>query len=160
MSSPYAGIATVLPGKLEAEHFDEGEAGIAYADTTTGNSGGAFRNTHVDIQLTSDIGRGHNVGWIKPGEWLLYTVDVAQAGTMSVHARVASNGPGGTFHVEVDGVDVTGPMTIPNTGGHQTWTTLTKTGVAVAAGRQLLRVVFDATGSTGHFGNLNYLRVE
>jgi acid phosphatase type 7 len=159
-STPYGGTPAALPGHLEAEHFDEGGSGIAYVDTTTGNSGGVFRDTHVDIQATTDVGRGYNVGWIRPGEWLAYTVNVTQGGIATISARVASNGPGGTFHIEVGGVDVSGPMTIPNTGGHQVWTTITRPGVTVPAGHQLLRVVFDATGSTGHFGNLNYLRVE
>jgi hypothetical protein len=51
-------------------------------------------------------------------------------------------------------------MTIPNTGGHQKWTTIVKSGVSLPAGRQRLRVVFDASGATGAFGNVNYLRVE
>ena len=73
---------------------------------------------------------------------------------------MASNGPGGTFHVEAGGVNLTGPMTIPDTGGHQKWTTIVKSGVSLPAGRQRLRVVFDASGATGAFGNVNYLRVE
>ncbi len=138
----------VLPGTIEAEHFDEGGAGIAYVDTTAGNSGGSLRATDVDIQPTSDAGAGYNVGWLKPGEWLVYSVDVTKAGSFSLSARVASNGPGGTFHVEAGGVNLTGPMTISNTGGHQQWTTIVKSGVSLPAGRQRLRVVFDASGST------------
>jgi hypothetical protein len=51
-------------------------------------------------------------------------------------------------------------MVIPNTGGWQKWTTLVKTGVALGAGRQSLRLVLDANGSTGVFGNLNFVRVR
>lgn len=159
-STPYRGTPAVLPGTIEAEHFDEGGAGIAYVDTTAGNSGGSLRATDVDIQPASDAGAGYNVGWLKPGEWLVYSVDVTKAGSFSLSARVASNGPGGTFHVEAGGVNLTGPMTIPNTGGHQKWTTIIKSGVSLPAGRQRLRVVFDASGSTGAFGNLNYVRIE
>ena len=36
--------------------------------------------------------------------------------------------PGGTFHVEVEGVDKTGPLAVPNTGGTQTWVTITSRG--------------------------------
>jgi len=77
----------VLPGTIEAEHFDEGGAGIAYVDTTAGNSGGSLRATDVDIQPTSDAGAGYNVGWLKPGEWLVYSVDVTKAAaSASAHA--------------------------------------------------------------------------
>ena len=32
----------------------------------------------MDIEVTSDLGRGYNVGWMVPGEWLEYTVSVAE----------------------------------------------------------------------------------
>ena len=62
---------------------------------------------------------------------------------------MASSGAGGTFHIEVNGVDKTGPMTIPNTGGWQSWTTITKSNVSLGAGTQVWRVVFDTTGPGG-----------
>ena len=54
--------------------------------------------------------------------------------TYAVDVRVASNGAGGTFHLEVDGANATGPITVPTTGGWQVWKTITKTGVALSAG--------------------------
>ena len=36
----YQGIASDVPGLIEAEVFDEGGQGSAYSDTTAGNSGG------------------------------------------------------------------------------------------------------------------------
>jgi hypothetical protein len=71
--------------------------------------------------------------------------------------RVAANGTGGTFHIEVNGIDKTGPVTIPNTGGWQQWQTLTKTGVSLNAGVQVLRVVLDTNGPINFVGNLNYI---
>ena len=112
----------------------------------------------MDIQAASDAGGGYNVGWMAAGEWLNYSVDVA-AGIYTIEARVASNGPGGTFHIEANGSNVTGPMNIPDTGGWQAWRTIAKSGVSLKAGRQTLRVVLDANGLTGVFGNLNYLRI-
>ena len=41
-SSPYGGVAAALPGTLQAENFDEGGAGISFADTTPENSGGSI----------------------------------------------------------------------------------------------------------------------
>jgi hypothetical protein len=157
---PYSGTPLALPGTIEAENFDTGGNGVAYADTTSGNTGGQLRTTDdVDIERALDTGGGYDVGWIAPGEWLKYTVNVASAGTYTIDARVASSGAGGTFHIESNGVDKTGPMTIPNTSDWQTWTTITKSNVSLAAGTQVLRVVFDSTGPGGAVGNLNYLRV-
>ena len=126
-STPYGGVATSLPGTLEAENFDEGGSGISYVDTTPENSGGQYRSTAVDIEPTADSGSGYDVGWVFAGEWLKYSVNVASAGAYDLEFRVASAGAGGTFHLEVNGADVTGPLVAPNTGGWQTWTTLRKT---------------------------------
>src|SRR5262249_48013083 len=112
----------------------------------------------VDIQSTFDPGGGYNVGWMAPGEWLNYTVNVGAAGTYTLDMRVSSNGSGGTFHVLVNGVNVTGAITVPNTGAWQTWTTLTKTGVSLSAGQQVVRVVLDTRGVTGSVCNLNWIR--
>src|SRR5213593_3231803 len=91
------------------------------------------------------------------GEWLNYTVSVAQSGSYTLTARVAANGAGGTFHVEFGGVNKTGPLTIPNTGGWQAWADVTAT-VSLTAGTQSMRIVEDANGATGVFGNVNYVQ--
>jgi phosphatidylserine/phosphatidylglycerophosphate/cardiolipin synthase-like enzyme len=156
-SGPYTGSPVPLPGTIQAENFDNGGSGIAYNDTTSGNAGGVYRSTDVDIQATSDTGGGYNVGWTAPGEWLNYTVNVTTTGTYTIEARVAASGAGGTFHIEVNGVDKTGPMTIPNTGGWQTWTTISKSNVSLSAGAQIWRLVIDSAGSV--VGNINYIRV-
>jgi hypothetical protein len=72
--------------------------------------------------------------------------------------RVASGTGGGLVHVEFGGVDKTGPITIPNTGGGQSWQTLTITN-ALNAGPQFMRVVMDsnATGG-GDIGNFNWFQ--
>ncbi len=145
-----------LPGVLEAENFDNGGAGVAYYDTSGGNSGGQYRTTDVDIEGTNDAGGGYNVGWIAPGEWLKYTVNVTAAGTYDLEFRVASSGTGGTFHLEVNGVAITGPLSVPNTEGWQTWTTVTKTGVTLSAGPQVWTLVMDSD-TEGVVGNFNYI---
>ena len=157
-STPFGGTPAVIPGTLEAEEFDEGGEGIAYHDLTDLNQGGQFRSTGVDIETAFDVGGGFNVGWMAAGEWLAYTIEVANAGQFALDARVAANGAGGTFHVEVNGADVTGPLTIPDTGGWHNWTTISKAGVPLTAGRQILRIVLDGNGPAG-FGNINYLRL-
>jgi hypothetical protein len=157
-STPFGGVAVRLPGLIEAENFDEGSSGVAFRDNSPGNAGGVYRATDVDIERTSDSGGGYNVGWMTAGEWLAYTVDIGTSGVYTLEARVAANGAGGTFHVEVDGADVSGPLVIPNTGGWQAWRTVTRTGVSLSAGRRRLRVVEDANGPTGVFGNINSLR--
>ena len=158
-ATPFGGTPARVPGIVEAENFDEGGPGIAYRDTTAGNSGAQYRGTDVDIEASTDAGGGFNVGWMAAGDWLAYTIDVTESGSFTIDARVASRGAGGTFHLEVDGVDVSGALTIPETGGWQNWQWISKAGVSLAAGRRTLRIVVDANGPGGVFGNINYLKV-
>lgn len=151
---PYGGTAVAVPGTLQAEDFDTGGPGVAYQDGDSTNNGGQYRpSEQVDIEATADTGGGYNVGWIAAGEWLEYTVDVREAGTYTVEFRVASEMSGGALHLEKEGVALTATVSAPQTGGWQTWTTVTATGVSLSSGVQVLRVVFDG----GPF-NLNWIR--
>jgi hypothetical protein len=49
---------------------------------------------------------------------------------------------------------------VPSTGGWQSWATVTKTGVALAAGPQTFRLVLDTNGAAGLTGNFNWLAVD
>jgi hypothetical protein len=73
--------------------------------------------------------------------------------------RVGNKGTGATFHVEVDGVNKTGTMVVPDTGDWQAWQTLSKTGISLTAGTHVVRLVLD-TGTTqnGGVGNFDDLR--
>ena len=76
----------------------------------------------------------------------------------TLELRVASPGAGGTAHVEIDGVNATGSIVVPNTGGWQTWTSVLVPGIPISAGPHVLRLVVDTAGSTGYFGNINFVR--
>ena len=154
-TTPFGETPWQLPGTVEAEAFDNGGEGLAYHDTDAVNSGGAYRPGGVDIEASTS--GGHNVGWVAPGEWLAYTVNIAAAGTYTAQFRVASSGPGGTFHFEVGGVNVTGPLTVPDTGGWQTWQIVRKE-VAVPAGRQVAELVMDTTGANA-VGNFDWFAI-
>jgi carbohydrate binding protein with CBM6 domain/List-Bact-rpt repeat protein len=95
------------------------------------------------------------VGWINAGEWLEYTVNVAAAGTYDLRLRLARQ-PTGTSTVMVlfGGVDKTGNLTVPSTGGWQTWTDLSATGVSLSAGQQFLRI-----SMTGGSYNVNWIEI-
>ena len=159
LEPPYTGTPVSVPGVLELENFDNGAAGVAYEDTSAGNSGGEYRSTDVDITATEDSGGGYVVGWSEAGEWLAYSATVAAAGSYDLEFRVASAGPGGTFHLEVNGEDVTGAITVPDTGDWQAWRTIGRQAVNLPAGPQVWRVVMDSVGATGAVGNFNWLHV-
>lgn len=142
---------------IQAEDYDLGGEGVGYHDLDSINQGGAYRTDGVDIESTGDTGGGYDVGFAFAGEWLKFTTSVVTTGTYTLSFRVASSGVGGTFHLEVDNVDVTGPISVPTTGGWQTFTTLTKSGVALTAGTRVLKLALDTNGPTTAVGNFNWL---
>src|SRR5207249_7629963 len=80
-STPFGGTPAAIPGLIEAENFDDGGAGVAYSDLSSGNSGGQYRQTDVDIATASDAGGGYALSYILAGEWLKYSVSVAASGS-------------------------------------------------------------------------------
>ena len=114
----------------------------------------------MDIRPTTDSSGGYNVKSVRAGEWLAYTVTVPSAGTFSLDLRVASSGTGGTVHVEIDGANVTGAFSLPDTGGWDTYATVTRTGVSLPSGTHVLKLVIDANGSGHTAADLNWLRIR
>ncbi|HEY7115039.1 MAG TPA: carbohydrate-binding protein [Tepidisphaeraceae bacterium] len=144
---------------IQAEDFDNGGEGVAYHDSDSANRGGSSyrKGTGVDVQDAG--GGGRYVGFVSAGEWLEYTVNVSAAGTYTLGARVSSLKAGGKFHVEVDGVDKTGALSVPRTGGWQAWTNVSKTGVALGAGTHVIRIKADAGGALGYVANFDSITV-
>ncbi len=150
--APFFGVPQTIPGIIQAEDFDGGGEGVAYHDTDTSNNGSQYRATSVDIENTGDTGGGYNVGWTAGGEWLKYTVNAAVDGIYSIGARAASPNNGTLIHVEIDGQNVTGSMSVTNTGNWQIYQTLTKTNISISAGQHQVQLSEDTGG-----GNYNYL---
>ncbi|MDD5688307.1 MAG: discoidin domain-containing protein [Elusimicrobia bacterium] len=141
--------------KIEAEDFDKGGEGVGYHDKEARNFGEQYRTDEgVDIEVNP--AGGYDVGWVMAGEWLKYTVDIKTAGTYTIEVQVGATGKGGTFHIEFDDVDKTGPMTVPDTGGWQTWQTITKTGVSLSEGKHVMKLAMDTNGA-GAVGNFDYI---
>ncbi len=157
--SPYGGAPHAIPGLIEAEHYDDGPPGVAYVDVDAENQGVDYRSgTQVDIEKRSDASNGHGVGWTRAEEWLAYTVLVERSGSYKIEFPVASNKRGGTFHLAIDGTDVTGPIAIPDTGGWDKLKMIRIGGVRLETGRHILTMEMDTEGESGSIGDIDYLR--
>ena len=66
---------------------------------------------------------------------------------------------GGTFHVEVDGKNVTGALSVIKSKKARRWHVIGKSGVRLTAGNHVLRLRFDRAGSNGQVGNFDSLVV-
>ncbi|WP_135364599.1 fibronectin type III domain-containing protein [Halosimplex halophilum] len=140
--SPYNGPHTV-PGRVQAEDFDEGGQGVSYYDTTPANKGGAdYRDTAVDIGTSANT--GYNVGYIATGEWLEYTVQVESAGTRTTRVNVAAgSGGGGALRVSVDG-ETLATQDVWQTGGWSNWQTIRVGDLDLPEGEHVVRVTAES----------------
>ena len=161
---PLNGTPWTVPGTIEAESFDHGGTNVAYYDNTNNWTSEALFNEfrfleHVDLKVSAGASGGYKVVSAESGEWIKYTIAVGSTNTYTLQVGVASNGAGGTFHVEFNGVDKTGPITVPNTGGWDTWQIMTKSGIPLNAGTQVMRLVMDSNGASNQVGNFDYLKL-
>lgn len=143
IQAPYGGSPALIPGRVEAEEYDLDGEGIAYHDLSTGNAGGSFRTDDVDIQPAA--GSNYNIGWVSAGEWLEYTVNVTEHGDYDIAFRVSTPYDNKLFHLEQNGVDITGPVAVPNTGGFQNWQSVVVRNIHLHEGIGELRVFFETS---------------
>lgn len=130
----------------------------AYAvNPTTLVQGSSFNAVHsLQTEPTSDTLGGYDLGYASGGSYATYqNVDLAN-GFTNVMGRLASAGSGGTleFHVDSPTGPMLGSLTIPITGGWQTWQTVTGL-VSGGSGLHTLYVRFNGNSS---IGNLNWFQ--
>ena len=160
-SRPYKGRVHTIPGLIEAEDFDEGGEGVAYHDQEPENlekHQPPYRDSGVDLEWREDASGKFNLGWTRPGEWLIYTVDVRETGTYTIEMMVASDKRGGQFRLEFNGVDKTGPIEVPDTGGWKNLRPFSKTGVKLETGRYAMKLVLEKGGEKGSIGDIDFFR--
>ena len=150
--SPYKGVPFAVPGLIEAEDFDNGGEGVAYHDLVPGNAGGLYRTTE-DVDIIAN-GTGYAVNNIQTGEWLTYSINVAQTGTYRIEAAVSSQFTTSRWHVEIDGVDRTGSILVPSTGSWGTFQYIGKSGVSLTPGQHILKIYAEQ-----EYFNLDALRL-
>lgn len=156
---PYADNS--IPGIIYATDYDMGKIGYAYNDVdyennggsqTSWNSGWSYRNDGVDIEPCNDFPtNGFDVGWINTGEWTNYTVNISKNGLYNIDIRYASNQAGGQFVLRIDGNIISSIISVPVTGGWQSWQTMTLQNIQLPAGTHVLQTQFLSGGF-----NLNY----
>ncbi len=147
----------VIPGTIQFSRYDEGGEGIAYHDNTTGNIVSATYRTNENVDSQPNV-----LQYTSPKEWVNYSVNVQRASRYDIFVSNNYNGDGGKYHLEVDGVDITGSLTVINT---QEWSTPDEAKVAATvqlpAGNHLVKLALDQQGSNGDYvGNFYSMRFE
>ena len=121
--TPFKGEALAIPGKIEVEDFDiPGKGDSDYR-----------KDTGVDLYKKAT---GIAVGYNTTGDWLEWTVNVAEAGDYTAAASVATDGTG-SFTLSIDGKSI-GEFTV--TGSSYDDFTDVKQKVTLPAGKHILRM--------------------
>lgn len=106
---------TAGSGSIEAEHFKAHYG--AHMEVTQDPQGGDF-----------------NAGYLDSGDWMIYDVNVPNAGYYQIQYRVASPN-GGTINASINMSTNFGNTPVPNTGGWQTWQTIDGPTIYLDAGK-------------------------
>lgn len=139
MQRPFVQIT--IPGKFEAENYDLGGQGIAFHDTDAVNQGGVYRTDGVDIGTG---GTGFVIAHTANGEWLEYTVDVAEDGEYDVDIFYASGRPGGGAKIGLslpdENIALISSFDLPVTTGWSNFESKNIGRVSLLRGKQVLRI--------------------
>ena len=160
-NSPLAGTVSTEPRRVNAIMYNHvSSRGIctqhqqAPAITIQAESYTNMRG--VQTEITSDVGGGVNVGWIDTWDWMSYpAVTIPSAGVYKVEYRVARgvSGSGSLQFEKAGGTPVYGTISIPATGGWQSWVTVSHL-VTLNSGLQN----FGIKATVGGW-NLNWFRI-
>ena len=126
------GTAIPLPGRAEAEDY--------------------FEMQGIDTENCSDQGGGLNVGWIDPGDWMKYYLDIQNAGLYRITGRISGYNAGTLSLVFND--TLTAGISFTSTGGWQSWQDFS-TSVYLDSSKYLMEA---RAGSNGY--NINYFDFE
>ncbi len=136
--------AHALPCTIEAEHFDVGGEGVAYGDYEPVNQG---TNTALRPGEGVDIDTGGgitNVGYIRDGEYLEYTVDVNAAGNFALTLRAANPDPAAkAVKVYLDGAPA-GQVPVGPTGSWSVYQEFAGSApFQLTQGRHVVKIAFE-----------------
>jgi glucosylceramidase len=114
----------------------------------------------LETEITGDTTGSYDLGYVNPGAYTVYKNVAFGTGVSSVNVRAASGGGGGTVSFYLDSLTSApiATVTIPPTGGWQTWQTFTAP-VTAASGAHTLYAVLNGTATNGLF-NLNWFQFQ
>ena len=155
---PFKGSPIAIPGKVEVEDFDkpgqgkneDGTDNASYGDDGTNQGDSDYRkDTGVDLYAKAT---GVIAGYNNTGDWLEWTVNIAEAGDYTAVASAASNGTG-TFALSIDGKSI-GEFTVEGSGFDAFADVKQK--VTLPAGKHVLRM--DVTKEYFDIDYINFVK--
>ena len=155
----YKGTAATVPGKIEAENYDEGGHNKAFYDNDRENQGKAYREDEVDVVDISDSKcgdaacTGYAIGYTNEGEWVEYTINVAADAKYDITANVATASDASAMQLLIDDTEITESVAVEKIDS--VWTTYKVVdigSVELKKGEHVLRLLI-----TGSFLNVDWI---
>lgn len=164
--APFGGAAPGFTGgalTVDATNFDTGGQGVAYNDNPGRDGGNAFR-AGADVEL---VGAENDIGYVKPGEWVEYTIDVPAGGSYALTLNAKTPVAGASVGIALDDGTQLGVVQLAD--GHAAgsnfanaaFQTSAPVSIPLAAGLQTLRLTFDGPlASNGYVLDLRSFTLE
>ncbi len=150
---PYQNNVVSIPGKIEAENYDEAGQGFSYYDNDTENKGNSYRNDGVDVVTAPS---GYALGYTEKGEWVEYTVNVEETNEYTITSNVANSAELDGFQLFIDDKAITEEYTIPKTCDD--WSTYEEVEVGIVRlekGQHILKLQI-----VGSYVNIDWIKFE
>jgi photosystem II stability/assembly factor-like uncharacterized protein len=126
-STPHGGKIRSVVGTLSAGDYDDGLQGFS----------------------ASSGRRATDLDQLRAGQWAKYRVHVPASGYYDVTLQAAST-TGGQFHLEFNGVNVTGPVKVQSTASPTAWTEVHIPHVQLVAGDQYMEYFAESDNVNVH----------
>ncbi|MBR3071441.1 family 43 glycosylhydrolase [Fibrobacter sp.] len=151
----YNGKVAAIPGKIEAENYDEGGHNKAFYDNDRANQGGAYREDEVDIvQIDStDKSKGYALGYTEDGEWVEYTVNNEAAAEYTVQLNMATASEDVGVQLFIDDKEITDVIKAEKGEDWSTYSTVTAKTKEIAKGEHVLKMKI-----VGNFVNVDWIK--
>lgn len=149
-----------IPGKIEAENYDEGGHNKAFYDNDRENQGKAYREDEVDVVDISDSKcgevacTGYAIGYTNEGEWVEYTVNVTADAKYDITANIATAFETAGMQLFVDDEAITDAITFEKVDSVFTTYKVVDVGsVELKKGEHVLKLLI-----TGGYLNVDWLQ--
>ena len=158
--TPFKGKVREIPGKIEAEDFDvpgkgvneDGTTNASYSDDSENHGDSDYRKDDAPAVDLYNKATGVIVGYNQTGDWLEYTVNIAEAGKYVMTASVAAESESASFSFSIDGKSV---AEVPVSGSSWDDYKDVTAEVTLPAGKHLLRM-----DVTAEYFDVDYFNFE
>ena len=158
--TPFKGKVREIPGKIEAEDFDvpgkgvneDGTNNASYGDDSENHGDSDYRKDDAPAVDLYNKATGVIVGYNQTGDWLEYTVNIAEAGKYIMTASVAAESESASFSLSIDGKSV---AEVPVSGSSWDDYKDVTAEVTLPAGKHILRM-----DVTAEYFDVDYFNFE